>query len=304
MEEEVGMRLVSWLQAAWILITLPIVVGLVPFPGLGWLHTILMLGNRGKILQSNSKLTVPQRFFSHFYVVAILWTTLLLVAMWSYATSSHVTGGESHANNVWLSVFLLVLMELHLLRRLYETFYVFNYSPSARMHIFTYLLGLFFYVMAPLSLCCNFASQVFDFVKGKGHMLRPGFDNIWMFVTPFLRLPWYAWIGAAIFFWGWVHQLRCHQILGSLRDKTKKLEEYVIPYGDWFEYVSSPHYTAEIVIYGGLVMASGGVDLSLWLLFAFVVANLVYTATETQGWYRRKFEHYPCNRYIIFPFVY
>lgn len=25
------------------------------------------------------------------------------------------------------------------------------------------------------------------------------------------------------------------------------------------------------VIYGGLVMASGGVDLSLWLLFAFVV---------------------------------
>ncbi|GKC17123.1 polyprenol reductase 2-like protein, partial [Tanacetum coccineum] len=69
---------------------------------------------------------------------------------------------------------------------------------------------------------------------------------------------------------------------GSLREKTEKLEEYVIPYGDWFEYVSSPHYSAEIVIYGGLLVASGGADLSLWLLFAFVVANLVFAATETQ----------------------
>ncbi|KAI3698818.1 hypothetical protein L2E82_42660 [Cichorium intybus] len=298
--EEQGMGIVSLLRAAWILGTLPIVVGFVPLPGLSWLRTTLSLvGNRGKILQSN-KLTVPQRFFSHFYAVAILWTTILLVALWSHA----ITGGGSHAYNVWLSVFLLVLMEVHLLRRFYETIYVFNYSPSARMHILTYLLGLLFYVMAPLSLCCDFAPQVFDFVKGKDRMSRPVFDNMWMFVTPFLRLPWYAWIGAVIFLWGWVHQLRCHQILGSLRDKTEKLDEYVIPYGDWFEYVSSPHYTAEIVIYGGLVVASGGVDLSLWLLFAFVVANLAFTATETQGWYRRKFEHYPRNRYIILPFVY
>ncbi|CAI9275661.1 unnamed protein product [Lactuca saligna] len=254
--EEVGMSLVSLLRAAWILITLPIVVGLVPFPGLAWLHTILTLSNRGKILQSNSKLTVPQRFFSHFYAMAILWTTLLLVAMWSYATTSHVAGGESHAN---ISVFLLVLMELHLLRRFYETIYVFKYSPSARMHISGYLLSLLYYALAPLSLCCNFVPQVFDSVNGRVGMSRPGSDKIWMFVTPFSRLPWYAWIGAVIFLWGWVHQLCCHRILGSLRDKTKNPEEYVIPYGDWFEYVSSPHYTAEIV------------------------ANLVYTAKETQG---------------------
>ncbi|MFS7889364.1 putative polyprenol reductase [Helianthus anomalus] len=92
--------------------------------------------------------------------------------------------------------------------------------------------------------------------------------------------------------------------MGSLREKTEKLEEYVIPYGDWFEYVSSPHYSAEIVIYGGLLVASGGADLSLWLLFAFVVANLVFAATETQRWYLHKFDDYPPNRYAIFPFVY
>ncbi|KAI3502302.1 hypothetical protein L1887_30336 [Cichorium endivia] len=338
--EELGLELVPLLRTAWILATLPILIACLPLPGLGWFHrTLLGFAKRGKIQQSNSILTVPQRFFSHFYVVAILWTTILLIAVWFYAIkmlpslieqdlfstiTSHLTGGshafplnkplstKQHVYDVWLSVFLLLLMEAQVLRRFYETLYVFNYSPSARMHIFGYLAGLFFYTAAPLSLCCTFAPEVFNFVKnlvaefivkGKDRMSRPEF-NILMFVTPFLRLRWYTWIGASIFLWGWVHQLRCHEILGSLRETTEKLEEYVIPYGDWFEYVSSPHYSAEIVIYGGLVVASGGGDLSLWLLFAFVVANLVFAATETQRWYRHKFDDYPRNRYIIFPFVY
>ncbi|KAI3502300.1 hypothetical protein L1887_30334 [Cichorium endivia] len=296
--EEAGLALVSLLRVAWILATLPVVVACFPLPGLGWFRAALLgITKRGKILQSKSKLTVPQRFFFHFYVVGVLWTTILLVSVWSYAMSEHVP-------NVWLSVFLLSLMEVQVLRRFYESIYVFNYSPSARMHIFGYLVGIFFYALAPLSLCCNFAPQVFDFVNVRVRMSRPGFNNIWMFVIPFLRLPWYAWIGAAIFLWGWVHQRRCHQILGSLRDKTEQLEEYVIPYGDWFEYVSSPHYTAEVVVYAGLVAASGGADLSLWLLFAFVVANLVFAAMETQIWYLHKFDDYPRHRRVIFPFVY
>lgn len=43
---------------------------------------------------------------------------------------------------VWQSVFLLLLMEVQVLRRLYETKYVFHYSPSARMHIMGYFTGL------------------------------------------------------------------------------------------------------------------------------------------------------------------
>lgn len=96
---------------------------------------------------------------------------------------------------------------------------------------------------------------------------------------------------------------------GSLRENSEQADEYVIPHGDWFDYVSSPHYLAEIVIlscplflvsffssnffviprnpqifapnfaisslmkviYAGLVVASGGTDLTIWLLFAFVV---------------------------------
>jgi 3-oxo-5-alpha-steroid 4-dehydrogenase 3 len=116
------------------------------------------------------KFTVPQRFFSHFYVVAVVWTTLLLIATWIYAhrmapivsepffysdLGSYLAGrsntfsfhrsqliNSENKFRVWLSVFLLLLMEVQVLRRLFETLYVFKYSPSARMHIFGYLTGL------------------------------------------------------------------------------------------------------------------------------------------------------------------
>lgn len=113
---------------------------------------------------------MPQSFFTHFYAVAVMWTTILLLPTWYYAykmapldskslhystIASHLTGGShilslhksrstsaEQRYRVWKSVFLLLLMELHVMKRLYETLYVFNYSSSARMHIFGYLTGL------------------------------------------------------------------------------------------------------------------------------------------------------------------
>lgn len=328
------------LRAAWICGTLPILIALIPSSRLNSYKELLLgFAKRGKILQTSShKYTVPQRFFCHFYVVAVVWTTLLIVATWFYAyrmapsiseplvystIASHLTGGShifslhrsrsatEYRYMAWRSLFLLLLMEAQVLRRLFETIYVFKYSPSARMHIFGYLTGLFFYTAAPLSLCCTNAPEVFKFaanrvlefiVKGKDRMKVTEFDLRGL-VNPLIGLKWYAWIGAAIFFWGWIHQHRCHVILGSLRENTE-VEDYVIPHGDWFDLVSSPHYLAEIVIYAGLVVASGGGDLTIWLLLAFVVANLVFAAAETQRWYLRKFDNYPSDRSAVIPYVY
>ncbi|KAM7482672.1 hypothetical protein LguiB_007255 [Lonicera macranthoides] len=333
--------IVVLLRAAWTAGILPIIIAEIPFPQCNSFKEVLLgFAKRGKIMQSSAhKFTVPQRLFSHFYVVAVVWTTLLVVATWLYAyrtasliseplrystIASHLTGGShilslhksrsstEHMYIVWRSLFLLLLMEAQVLRRLFETIYVFKYSPSARMHIFGYLTGLFFYTAAPLSLCCPFAPEMFKFaanwlvefiVKGKDRMLVSEYD-IWALVIPLMRLRWYTWIGAAIFFWGWIHQRRCHAILGSLRENTEQVDDYLIPYGDWFNHVSCPHYLAELVIYGGLVVASGGGDLTIWLLFAFVVANLAFAAAETHRWYLRKFDNYPTNRNAIIPFVY
>lgn len=120
---------------------------------------------------SFQKFTVPQRYFLHFYMVAVLVTTSMLLLMWFYAygkmvpsasdsfqyttVASHLTGGShvfsfekrsltptEHRHHVWRTVFVLLLMEAQVLRRLFETVNVFSYSSSARMHVMGYLTGL------------------------------------------------------------------------------------------------------------------------------------------------------------------
>ncbi|KZV53455.1 polyprenol reductase 2-like [Dorcoceras hygrometricum] len=327
------------LCAVWIAGILPILIAFIPSSKLNAFHSfVLGLAKRGKIMQSSSqRFTVPQKYFCHFYILAAIWTTILLVSTWMYAyrtaprvyepllysrIASHLTGlshelwyGSSSPRKnkymIWRSVFLLLLMEAQVLRRLFESIYLFKYSPSARMHIFGYLTGLIFYTAAPLSLCSKYAPEVFHFVtnlgaefvvKGKDRMKFTEYD-VWGHVDPLFLLKWYVWLGAAVFSFGWFHQYVCHAILGSLRENDEQYD-YAIPHGDWFDYVSSAHYLAEIVIYGGLVIASGFSDVTILLLFGFVVANLSLAAAETHKWYLHKFDNYPKNRYVIIPFIY
>lgn len=78
--------------------------------------------------------------------------------------------------------------------------------------------------MAPLSLGSSCApeslsyagGQIADFiVKGRARMPDPEV-RWWEFLKPFIILGWCQWIGAAIFIWGWLHQLHCHAILVGL----------------------------------------------------------------------------------------
>ncbi|KAL9244965.1 hypothetical protein vseg_018677 [Gypsophila vaccaria] len=338
-------NIASLLNVAWLIAIMPIIIASLPISSLNQLHhTLVVFAGRGKIIQSSSssfsKLTVPQRYFSHFYVLAVVWTTFLLFTTWASAhqlaslvfestshsgMASNLVGGShissiekslstssEHAYSLWRSVFLLLLMEIQVLRRLYESLCVFNYSSTARMHVLGYLTGLFFYTAVPLSLCCHCAPEIYTFVlnllaeiivKGKNHMLPADFHSSEYFI-PLGRPGWCQWVGAVIFFWGWFYQRRCHAILGNLRKGKENADEYKIPHGHGFEFVSSPHYLAEMVIYGGLLVASGGLDVTVWLLFAFVVTNLTFAAAETHRWYHRKFDDYPSNRYAIIPFVY
>ncbi|KAJ0667012.1 putative polyprenol reductase [Helianthus annuus] len=87
-------------------------------------------------------LTLPHSFFSHFYVVGALWTTMLLFTVWSYAMMIDQLNKSLPVYDVWLSAFMLLLMEAQVMRRFYESVNVFNYSPSARLHISGYLLGV------------------------------------------------------------------------------------------------------------------------------------------------------------------
>ncbi|KAJ4963969.1 hypothetical protein NE237_023908 [Protea cynaroides] len=104
-------ELASLLSAAWIAAILPILVVSIHCGRFSSFHRVVMtFASRGKTMQSSSrKFTVPQRFFLHFYVVAVAWTTVLLLMTWFYAywmvplssesfhystVASHLTGGS------------------------------------------------------------------------------------------------------------------------------------------------------------------------------------------------------------------
>lgn len=65
---------------------------------------------------------MPKRLFYHFYLVAALWAAFLMAAVMKQGASS------------WSAVLTLVLLELHALRRLYESLCVFRYG-DAKMHV-------------------------------------------------------------------------------------------------------------------------------------------------------------------------
>ncbi|XP_051133846.1 polyprenol reductase 2-like [Andrographis paniculata] len=299
--------LVWLLRAAWISLILPFLIASIPSPISDSFHNrFVELIKRGKVAQSSSKrFSVPLKYFGHFYLWAVIWTTCLLVATWMYGCHLSGGGGGGVSDEVWKSVFLLVLLEIQVVRRLYESFFVLKYRPSAKLHLFGYIIGYFFYTAAGLSLCAEHVPELFRFVSNLHEEgLRTFKFDPSRLIDALIGFKWYMWLGAAIFSWGWIHQRNIHAILGSLRPSKEMINQHTIPRGDWFELVSSPHYFAEIVIYLGLVIASGCFDLTIWLLWDFVVANLTYAAAETHRWYLSKFDDYPKNRRAIFPFVY
>uniref|UniRef100_A0A0D6QZ58 3-oxo-5-alpha-steroid 4-dehydrogenase C-terminal domain-containing protein n=1 Tax=Araucaria cunninghamii TaxID=56994 RepID=A0A0D6QZ58_ARACU len=334
------------LRIAWLLGIGSILMACVPLrPFLPFRGLMRHAASRGKLMNGSSstkpRWSVPQSYFLHFYLVSVIWTTFLLacISYFAYCTTvppsseslgyssvaSHIAGGVDSLSparsssslakyrlQAWKTVLVLLLMEAQVVRRLYETLYVFDYSPSARMHFLGYLCGLFFYVAAPLSMCSLCCPDVFSYIvtqainsilRQRAHIADIEFRPL-DFGISLLKLGWWQWAGALIFIWGSIHQHRCHKILGLLRTEHQdESTKYFIPYGDWFQIVSCPHYLAEIVIYAGIVVASGGSDLTVWLLFGFVVANLTFAAIETHSWYLCKFDSYPRSRWSIIPYV-
>lgn len=120
-------------------------------------------------------------------------------------------------------------------------------------------------------------------------------------------LHWIHVLSVILFAWASIHQHRCHVILANLRknsNNTTPTKAYKIPYGDWFEYVSSPHYFAEILIYMSFVMVQKGANIYTWFLLCFVIQNLSVAASNTHCWYREKFKEYPQARCRLVPFVF
>jgi len=76
---------------------------------------------------------------------------------------------------------------------------------------------------------------------------------------------------------------------------------YKIPKGGLYRWITCPNYFGELVAWTGWAIAAwsiAGVSFAV-----FTAANLVPRAFQNHAWYLEKFDDYPKERKVIFPFV-
>uniref|UniRef100_A0A8C7EBD7 Polyprenal reductase n=1 Tax=Nothoprocta perdicaria TaxID=30464 RepID=A0A8C7EBD7_NOTPE len=77
-----------------------------------------------------------------------------------------------------------------------------------------------------------------------------------------------------------------------------------VPYGDWFERVSCPHYFAEVLIYVSMAITLGLHNVTWWFVVLYVLSNQALAAVLCHEFYQNKFSSYPKHRKAFIPFVY
>lgn len=241
---------------------------------------------------------VPQAWFLHFYVVGSCCNAVVLLA---YCLSSSPSNTSTHVP------LLALLMQLHLVRRALETKLVMHYPRGAVMHGIAYVFGMSYYMVVPLSLLPSswYHQQQWRQLAPLQQLRALTQQHLAGLAAPG-ALPALQLMGAAVFLAGNLLQCVSHFQLAALSRGSKSGSEetaYKIPTGGLFELVSCPHYLAEVVIYCGLVLATGGQLLPL-LMLVWVAVNLVLAAGATHKWYRRRFKAYPPARKALIPFVF
>ncbi|MEQ9065022.1 MAG: methyltransferase [Vicingaceae bacterium] len=175
------------------------------------------------------------------------------------------------------TIFLIIWMSHYL----YRTFiYPFTISRSARpFPLIIVLFGLLFN-------CLN--GTVNGYYLFDTHIKS---DDTWLTSWPFIT-------GCALFLIGMVVNKQSEFILAQLK---KQGNDYQIPKGGLFRYVSNPHYLGEIIEWCGWAVLTWSI--CGLAFFVFTVANLFPRAITVHKWYKNRFEEYPNERTSIIPWL-
>lgn len=239
---------------------------------ISWLTTISRplrdISSHGKTLSMNKKkrpclfdkvrcLLVPKQWFLHFYLVGIISSSLIL------------RSGVAQRN-----VYLVGPLLLQVMRRFYECLFVHEWTSNSKMHIVTYFVGIFHYILLPL----NF---VFDEVPS---------NNILQIFSIIICI------------YAQYEQHIHHRILSRLR-QVHKSGNYVLPKGRWFNYIGSPQYLTEMIIYlsfWGMLQSNAACSLFIW-----VWSNQVISSLRSHEWYKNNFTQYKSqNRAVLIPLIF
>jgi 3-oxo-5-alpha-steroid 4-dehydrogenase 1 len=89
-------------------------------------------------------------------------------------------------------------------------------------------------------------------------------------------------------------------------EKFRKLrrhnpDNYVLPHGWLFEYISNPHYFGEMIEWAGWAIATWSMPGLAFFIFTF--ANLFPRAIASNKWYKSHFRDFPGRRKAVIPFI-
>ena len=118
------------------------------------------------------------------------------------------------------------------------------------------------------------------------------YSEIWLHDARFIA-------GFIIFVLGFIVNRHSDYILYRIRSKLQ--QEYSIPQGGLYRWVSCPNYLGEIVIWIGWAISTWSpvaAAFSVW-----TVANLVPRARSHHLWYQMNFRDFPSERRAIIPWV-
>jgi len=139
-----------------------------------------------------------------------------------------------------------------------------------------------------------FLAFVFNLINGffLGHTMA--FD---LHLLTVQTSQWLFVLGMVIFTLGLIINWYADFILISL--KKNNFNQYKIPYGFLFKWVSCPNHLGEIIEWSGFALM--GLSWSTSAFAVWTAANLIPRSLAHHRWYQRQFENYPGNRKALIP---
>lgn len=255
---------------------------------------------------------VPKRFFLHFYVtaLAIFTTSLALITIYFVPCriSLRLQEAASLANHymdlyniditrttsldaITSSLFTVILMIIQSSRRLIESSSISVYSSKSKINIIHYLFGHLFYILTALGtlvpILLSHTARKFTLTIILDHLVT----------TPRATL-------FILFVYASIYQQKCHKILANLRkDKTGRVitEQYFVPSGGPFEYVTCPHFLFEVILYFLILCVQKFANYYWNLTFLLVITTQTINAITEHKWYKKQYKDYPKEKKAIFP---
>jgi 3-oxo-5-alpha-steroid 4-dehydrogenase 1 len=176
---------------------------------------------------------------------------------------------------------VLIFVSFWLLHYIHRTF-LYPFIQSGRDKSFPLILVL----MAMVFNCLN------GFANGYGVFHLGYYTNSWV-------LSWQFITGVILFISGFAINKTADEKLRGFRKYSPN--EYIMPEGWLFKYISSPHYFGEIIEWAGWAVMTW--SLAGLAFFIFTFANLFPRAVSSHRWYKAHFPGYPENRKAVIPFI-